>query len=123
MRAMHNRVRDILTSDARTLKRRLARYCEPDHTRSIVEIAITIVPFILLWLLMWTTLRIGYWLPLLLAVPASGFLVRLFMIQHDCGHGTLFRHRLANDNSVCRTTRTQTGCCAATTAARILQTQ
>ena len=46
---------------------------------------------------MWTTLRIGYWLPLLLAVPASGFLVRLFMIQHDCGHGTLFRHRLAND--------------------------
>jgi omega-6 fatty acid desaturase (delta-12 desaturase) len=65
--------------------------------RSIVEIAITIVPFILLWLLMWSTLRIGYWLPLLLAVPASGFLVRLFMIQHDCGHGTLFRHRLAND--------------------------
>ena len=97
MRAMHNRVRDILTADARTLKRRLARYCEPDHMRSIVEIAITIVPFILLWLLMWTTLRIGYWLPLLLAVPASGFLVRLFMIQHDCGHGTLFRHRLAND--------------------------
>ena len=34
---------------------------------------------------------------MLLAVPAAGFLVRLFMIQHDCGHGAFFRHRLAND--------------------------
>src|SRR5262249_56220455 len=33
----------------------------------------------------------------LLAVPAAGFLVRLFMIQHDCGHGAFFHHRLAND--------------------------
>jgi len=37
------------------------------------------------------------WLTLLLAIPAAGFLVRLFMIQHDCGHGAFFRHRLAND--------------------------
>jgi acyl-lipid omega-6 desaturase (Delta-12 desaturase) len=34
---------------------------------------------------------------LLLAVPAAGFLVRLFMIQHDCGHGSFFRRRRAND--------------------------
>src|SRR5258707_2820129 len=33
----------------------------------------------------------------MLAIPAAGFLVRLFMIQHDCGHGAFFRHRLAND--------------------------
>jgi omega-6 fatty acid desaturase (delta-12 desaturase) len=46
---------------------------------------------------MWATLDLGYWLCLLLAVPAAGFLVRLFMIQHDCGHGAFFRHRLAND--------------------------
>jgi len=39
----------------------------------------------------------GYWIGLLLAIPAAGFLVRLFMIQHDCGHGSFFRHRLAND--------------------------
>ena len=42
---------------------------------------------------MWATLDLGYWLCLLLAVPAAGFLVRLFMIQHDCGHGAFFRHR------------------------------
>jgi omega-6 fatty acid desaturase (delta-12 desaturase) len=46
---------------------------------------------------MWLSLAVGYWLCLLLAVPAAGFLVRLFMIQHDCGHGAFFRHRLAND--------------------------
>lgn len=39
----------------------------------------------------------GYWLTLLLAVPTAGFLVRLFMIQHDCGHGSFFRRRWAND--------------------------
>ena len=46
---------------------------------------------------MWVALELGYWLSLLLAVPAAGFLVRLFMIQHDCGHGAFFRHRRAND--------------------------
>jgi omega-6 fatty acid desaturase (delta-12 desaturase) len=46
---------------------------------------------------MWATLDHGYWLCLLLAVPAAGFLVRLFMIQHDCGHAAFFRHRLTND--------------------------
>jgi fatty acid desaturase len=46
---------------------------------------------------MWAGLHAGYWICLLLAVPAAGFLVRLFMIQHDCGHGSFFRHRLAKD--------------------------
>lgn len=46
---------------------------------------------------MWAALDLGYWLVLLLAVPAAGLLVRLFMIQHDCGHGSFFRSRLAND--------------------------
>ena len=50
-----------------------------------------------LWVLAWATLDIGYWLALPLAIAAAGFLVRLFMIQHDCGHGAFFRHRLAND--------------------------
>jgi acyl-lipid omega-6 desaturase (Delta-12 desaturase) len=84
-------------ADMRTLTLSLARYREPRHLRSILEILVTIVPFVLLWLLMWTALQVGYGLYLLLTVPAAGFLVRLFMIQHDCGHGTLFRNRLAND--------------------------
>lgn len=58
----------------------LARYREPSRTRSVTELVITIVPLVLLWVLMWATLDLGYWFCLLLAVPAAGFLVRLFMI-------------------------------------------
>lgn len=83
--------------DARSLARMLARYREPNQWRSAIEIAVTILPFIFLWTIIWFLLDLGYWFCLLLAVPAAGFLVRLFMIQHDCGHGTLFRNRLAND--------------------------
>ncbi len=75
---------------------RLARYREPSRLRSTLEIAMTAVPFVVLWVIAWATLGIGYWLSLLVAVPAAGFLVRLFMIQHDCGHGSFFRHHLTN---------------------------
>jgi omega-6 fatty acid desaturase (delta-12 desaturase) len=84
--------------DARSWTQILARYREPSHARSIVEIAVTLLPLAALWGLAWAALHFGYWwFSLLLAVPAAGFLVRLFMIQHDCGHGAFFRHRLAND--------------------------
>jgi acyl-lipid omega-6 desaturase (Delta-12 desaturase) len=83
--------------DARDLLQILARYRTPSSIRSTVELVITAGPLILLWILMWATLDLGYWLCLLLAVPAAGFLVRLFMIQHDCGHGAFFHRRLAND--------------------------
>lgn len=75
----------------------LGRYRTPDLVRSIVELAITIVPLVLLWLLMWFALELSYGLCLLLSVPTAGFLVRLFMIQHDCGHGAFFRRRALND--------------------------
>jgi omega-6 fatty acid desaturase (delta-12 desaturase) len=76
----------------------LARYRQPNMPRSIFEIAVSFLPLVALWVLAWWMLDLGYWwLSLLIAVPASGFLVRLFMIQHDCGHGAFFRHRLAND--------------------------
>ncbi len=84
-------------SDARAWIQILARYREPNSARSVFELAITAGAFILIWIVMWATLDLGYWLCLLLALPAAGFLVRLFMIQHDCGHGAFFRRRLAND--------------------------
>lgn len=76
----------------------LAHYREPSHARSILEIAITLIPLVALWTFAGVSFHFGYWwISLLLAIPAAGFLVRLFMIQHDCGHGSFFRHRLAND--------------------------
>lgn len=84
--------------DLRELTRTLARYREPSHARSVFEIAITVAPLVILWAAAWGALHWGhYWLSLIIAVPAAGFLVRMFMIQHDCGHGSFFRHRLIND--------------------------
>src|SRR5512132_3718260 len=83
--------------DARRWVTALAPYREPILGRSLAELVVTAVPFVALWLLMLLSLRYSYWLCLLLVVPAAGFLVRLFMIQHDCGHGSFFFGRLAND--------------------------
>ncbi len=82
--------------DALTWAQLLAHYRKPSVPRGIVEIAITAGPLVLLWVLMWLALGISYWLALPLAIPAALFLVRLFMIQHDCGHGSFFGHPLAN---------------------------
>jgi omega-6 fatty acid desaturase (delta-12 desaturase) len=88
---------DEATPDARRLMRDLAAYRGADTARSLFELGATAVPFVLLWVLMWAALDAGYWVGLLLALPAGGFLVRLFMIQHDCGHGSFFRRRSTND--------------------------
>jgi acyl-lipid omega-6 desaturase (Delta-12 desaturase) len=85
------------SGDARDWAPILHRYREPDHVRSMFEVLVTAVPFVLLWILMWASLGLSYWLSLIIAVPAAAFLARLFMIQHDCGHGAFFRHRSAND--------------------------
>jgi acyl-lipid omega-6 desaturase (Delta-12 desaturase) len=96
---LKNKSTNIVThpSEARGWTQILADYRAPSPARSIIELAITAGPLVLLWFLMWASLDLGYWVGLLLAVPAAGFLVRLFMIQHDCGHGAFFHHRLAND--------------------------
>ena len=76
----------------------LARYRNPSAARSVFELIVTAGPFLALWALAWTAWHFNYGLiALALAVPAAAFLVRLFMIQHDCGHGAFFHHRLAND--------------------------
>ena len=78
------------------LSRTLLGYCQPSVRRALFEVAVTAIPLVLLWAAMWWSLSVGYWLTLLLSVPAGGFLVRLFIIQHDCGHGAFFRNRSAN---------------------------
>ena len=75
----------------------LADYREPSASRSIIEIIITLAPLAVLWVLAWAAMSISYWLTLAIAIPAAAFLVRLFLIQHDCGHGTFFKRKTAND--------------------------
>src|SRR5262245_58848545 len=73
--------------DANSWTQILNAYRKPSHARSVVELAITVLPLAGLWVAGWFTYSVGYaWASLLIAVPAAGFLLRLFMIQHDCGH-------------------------------------
>jgi acyl-lipid omega-6 desaturase (Delta-12 desaturase) len=75
----------------------LRPYRMPNASRGIFESLVTAVPYAMLWALMWASLGVGYWLCLALALPTACFRMRLFMIQHDCGHGACFGRRSAND--------------------------
>jgi len=83
--------------DIRRWTKLLAGYRTPHRGRSAFELAVTIVPFCALWALSWASVHYGFWPGLLLTIPAAGFLLRLFMIQHDCGHGSFFAHRSSDD--------------------------
>ncbi|MDR3518037.1 MAG: fatty acid desaturase [Azospirillaceae bacterium] len=75
----------------------LQPYLAPILTTSLWQIVNSFGPLIALWALMVISLKLSYALTLLLALPAAGFVVRIFIIQHDCGHGAFFRARWAND--------------------------
>jgi omega-6 fatty acid desaturase (delta-12 desaturase) len=75
----------------------LGKYKHPDRLKSCWQVANSLVPFCGLWYFMVLSLAWSYWLTLLFALPTAGFLVRIFIIQHDCGHHSFFRSRRAND--------------------------
>ena len=72
-------------------------YKGADTARSVQQLIVTGTWFALLWATMLWSLDVSYALTLLLAVPTAGFVLRLFIIQHDCGHGSFFRSRRARD--------------------------
>ncbi|WEK54092.1 MAG: fatty acid desaturase [Candidatus Cohnella colombiensis] len=80
-----------------TLKRAMAPYEKTDMKSSIRQIVNTIVPLILFWYVAYLSLSVSYWLTLPLAIIAGGFLVRTFILFHDCTHQSFFKSRLAND--------------------------
>lgn len=72
------------------------RYQNPVTAKAIWQIANTLVPYGALWYLMHLSLSISWWLVLPLAILAGAFLVRAFIIFHDCGHGCFFKSAVAN---------------------------
>ncbi len=70
---------------------------EPSLRKSVWQIINTLIPYLALCGLMFWTLHISYLLTLALAVAAAGFMVRIFIIFHDCGHGSFFKSQRAND--------------------------
>ncbi|OUS35732.1 fatty acid desaturase [Rhodobacterales bacterium 56_14_T64] len=82
---------------ARDWVKTLAKYREPNQLRSAFELGVTVGPFVLLWALAWWSMSISYWLTLAISVVNALFLLRLFTIQHDCGHGSFFKNRWVSD--------------------------
>jgi acyl-lipid omega-6 desaturase (Delta-12 desaturase) len=75
----------------------IARHQHPSISRSLWQVVNTLAPYLAFWVLMVLSLRVSYWLTLLLAVPAAGFMIRTFILFHDCGHGSFFESQRAND--------------------------
>jgi acyl-lipid omega-6 desaturase (Delta-12 desaturase) len=75
----------------------LAAYRDPNTMRSSFELVITVGPFLMFWVLAWWSLAVSYWLTLAISSFNAAFLLRLFAIQHDCGHGAFFNNRTLSD--------------------------
>jgi acyl-lipid omega-6 desaturase (Delta-12 desaturase) len=75
----------------------VARFQEPSTGRAVWQLVNTLGPYSLLWYAMYRSLAVSYWIALPLAFLAAGFLVRIFIIFHDCGHGSFFKSRMANN--------------------------
>jgi acyl-lipid omega-6 desaturase (Delta-12 desaturase) len=97
MTHLANHGRGERPADASRWKEIVARYQKPSVQRGVWQILNTVAPYLALWCLIYVCLRVSFWLVVPLVVLAAGFLVRLFIIHHDCGHGSFFKSRKAND--------------------------
>jgi omega-6 fatty acid desaturase (delta-12 desaturase) len=77
-------------------KQHLAEYAQPRVWRSILDLATSLVPYLALTVVMYLTWGDSIWLTLGLILPTAGFLLRTFIVFHDCGHGSFFASREAN---------------------------
>lgn len=83
--------------DARDWVKILSEYREPNSVRSSFELAITLSAFVFLWALAWYAMSISLWLTFAISVCNAAFLLRLFVIQHDCGHSAFLKNRVLSD--------------------------
>src|SRR6184192_2832885 len=74
----------------------LAPYARPHVGRSLLDIATSVVPYLGLSVLMYVSLSLSYLLVLAIAVPAAGFLLRTYILFHDCSHGSFLPSKRAN---------------------------
>ncbi len=89
---------ELPMSDTAGWRQRMAPYQRPELLRAIMELGVTAAPLAVLWAAMVASVHLGlYWLYPLLLIVSAAFLVRLFMVQHDCGHAAFFPSSIAND--------------------------
>lgn len=80
------------------LRKRLQAEAKPDTRRAIIQLLGTVVPLFLIWAVMLHTVETSRLLTLLLALLPAALLMRVFVFAHDCGHGSFFPTRAANDH-------------------------
>jgi acyl-lipid omega-6 desaturase (Delta-12 desaturase) len=87
----------FLTVSSESWAARLSPYRQADNGRASFELLITVFAFVFCWIAMYGLSFVNPWLAAPMSLPAAGFMVRLFMLQHDCGHNSLFQSRKIND--------------------------
>jgi omega-6 fatty acid desaturase (delta-12 desaturase) len=93
---MMNTITNTESDEDRSWVKVVLKYNRPDLKKSIWQITNSVIPYIIMWYLMYRSLQYSYWITLLLALVASGFLIRIFIIFHDCGHRSFFKSKWAN---------------------------
>lgn len=86
-----------MTGKVEQLARHCLQYRKADSRQAVSQLLTTFIPFVALCLAMYHSMKLSYALTLLLAVPTAGLVVRIFIIQHDCGHGSFFNNNRLND--------------------------
>ena len=94
---MEKRLDDSLQYIVENWQQMVKKYQEPDTKEATIQMITTFLPFIGVWVLMYFSLSVSYWLTLALGLLNSFFLVRIFIIQHDCGHQSFLKSRKLND--------------------------
>ena len=92
--------RTISASQAPSWRALLAPYAQPHLRRSLFDISTSLVPYLGLLVAMYALFDVTYWLVLAASVPAAGFLVRTYIVFHDCAHGSFLRGASRTNGSV-----------------------
>ena len=89
--------KDKTQAEEKSWQKITMKYSQPDLRKSVWQLVNSIVPYFLMLYLLYRSLEYPYWVTLLLSIPAAGFLIRIFIIFHDCGHKAFFKSQVANN--------------------------
>jgi omega-6 fatty acid desaturase (delta-12 desaturase) len=86
----------VSSEESQVWRESVAPHEQPSLRRSLVDLATSVVPYLALTVLMYASLEVSVWITLALAVPAAGFLLRTFIVFHDCTHGSFMPTKRGN---------------------------
>ena len=99
MKNNNNNILDLeeIKDSLKNWKEMVRDYQKPDNKKAIIQLVNTFLPFIGLWVLMYFSMRWSIWITIGLGLINAFFLVRIFIIQHDCGHQSFFNSKKVNN--------------------------